>query len=403
MSVAPPECDLVQDGLNTHKRREVLGLVVRHELVCLPSATAGTNLVEIELTEPSERTPVRPQGPEVGFRALSDSTPMGAAEMVRLIRARKCASRGSGALVVVLAACMMSSLGESANAGGINAIDGLYPAATAGDLLKTTAVDEGSEPFFVLGTTPTDLHRLIEGVRAPPTGSGCAHWPGPDSLAGMLVPLPGAAWLLVGGRGVARPGTDDFSSGNVQRRYPVLTSRRSGFPRVGEIALMVLKAQAAAERRCVERLRGIPVRWLNRAGDRDAFAGPAIMVVRDVEIRRAAVTGSAREPVATGDMVVVLSFAEGFMSMVWREMKAQRWGIAGGLVSGVLLTILTWVGGGMLRKLRKLKIRNRSARETSVHDTEQQGEDDGGPENACPPCREGVSGGAGPGEKDGQA
>ena len=132
-----------------------------------------------------------------------------------------------------LAACMMSCLSESANAGEINAIDGAYPAATTGDLLKTTAVGEGSEPFFVLGTTPTDLHTLIEGVRAPPTGSGCAHWAGLDSLAGMLVPLPGAAWLLVGGRGEARPGTDDFSIGNVQRRYPVLTFRRSGLSSCG--------------------------------------------------------------------------------------------------------------------------------------------------------------------------
>ena len=66
----------------------------------------------------------------------------------------------------------------------------------------------------------------------------------------------------------------------------------------------------------------------------------------------------------------------------------------------MLLTILAWIGGGTFRSLHKLKMRNRSARETSVHDAAQQGEDDGGPENACPPCREGVSGGAGPGEKD---
>ena len=66
----------------------------------------------------------------------------------------------------------------------------------------------------------------------------------------------------------------------------------------------------------------------------------------------------------------------------------------------MLLTILAWIVGGMFRRLRNLKMRNRSARETSVHHAEQQSEDDGSPENACPPCREGVSGGAGPGEKD---
>ena len=280
----------MQDGLDTPKRREVLGLAVRHEQVCLPSATGSGCPARISsrsnLPNPASGHPSVPQGPEVGFRLLPGSTPIGAAEMVRRIRTRKCVSRGSGALVVVLAACMMSCLSESANAGEINAIDGAYPAATTGHLLKTTAVGEGSEPFFVLGTKPTDLHTLIEGVRAPPTGSGCAHWAGPDSLAGMLVPLPGAAWLLVGGRGDARPGTDDFSIGNVQSRYPVLTFRRSGSPRVGEITFMLLKAQAEAERRCVERLRGVPVKWLNRAGDPDAVAGPAIMVVRDVRLTR---------------------------------------------------------------------------------------------------------------------
>ena len=323
--------------------------------------------------------------------------------MVRLIMARKCASHGSVSLVVVLAACMMSCLSESANAGGINAIDSPYPAVKTGNLLKTTAVGEGSEPFLMLGTTPRDLHTLIEGLRAPPTGSGCTHWVGPASLAGMLVPLSGATWLLVGERGDTRPGTDEFSIRNVQRRYPVLTFRRSGSPLVGEITFMLLKAQAVAERRCVERLRGIPVRWLNLVGDPDAVAGPAIMVVRDIRIQRAAISGSAREPVATGDIVVELSFAEGYMSMVWREMKSQRWGIAGGLVSGVLLTILTWVGSGIYRRVRKLKIRNRSARETSVHDTEQHSEDDQGPENYRPAPREGVSDGSGTGEKDGQA
>ena len=125
---------------------------------------------------------------------------------------------------------------------------------------------------------------------------------------------------------------------------------------------MLSETQVEAERRCVERLRGIPVRWLNRAGDTNTVAGPAIMVVRDVQIRRAAVIGFAGEPVATGDIVVELSFAEGFMSMVWREMQAQRWGIAAGLLSGVLLTILTWVGGRMFRKFRKFQKRNRNTR-----------------------------------------
>ena len=127
-----------------------------------------------------------------GERASRDTTPRMRHHLQRVARAFL--------LVVVLAARMPLCLSESANAGEINSVDGPNPAAATGDLLKTTAVGEESEPMIVLGTTPADLHTLIEGVRAPPTGSGCAHWPVPDSMTGILVPLQGAAWLLVGGR-----------------------------------------------------------------------------------------------------------------------------------------------------------------------------------------------------------
>ena len=318
--------------------------------------------------------------------------------MLRRIRKRERVSCGSGALVAVLAVWLLSFLSETASAGEISGGVGAHPAASTGRLLKTTTGGEGSEHLFVLDTTPADLHRVIESVRAPRTGSGCAHWAGPDSRAGMLVPLPGPGWLLVGERGDARRGTNDFSI-DLQRKYPLIRFRRSGSPRVGEIAFILREADAEAERPCVERLRGVVVQWFNRAGDPDAVAGPSKMVVRDVRFARAAVTGPDGESVPTGDVVVKLSFVEGFISMVWREMTAQRWGIAGGLVAGVLLTILAWIGRGTLRRLRSLKVLNQSHRQESVDDAEPQSEDDGDPANTCPTCREGVSDGPGPGEK----
>ena len=102
------------------------------------------------------------------------------------------------------------------------------------------------------------------------------------------------------------------------------------------------------------------------------------MVVREVRFARAAVVGTADEPVPTGATIVKLSLAEGWMSMVWREMKAQQWGIAGGIVAGVLLAVLTRIGGGMLRRIRKLILLNRPNRDESVEEAERKVKEEGG-------------------------
>ena len=329
--------------------------------------------------------------------------------MLRRIRKRDRVSPGrrSSALVVALAACVMFCAIESGYAGESNAGDGAYPADSTGNSVKTTTGVERSESLHVLDATPTDLRGIIETLRAPRTGSGCANWADPDSLAGILVPLPGAAWLLVGDSGDASRGTSEWSIGDLQRKYRVIRYSRSSSPLAGEIVFMVREADAEAERRCVRRLRGVAVQWLHRAGDPGIVPNAGKMVVREVRFARAAVIGPAGEPVATGDTVVKLSLAEGWIWMAWREMKAQRWGIAVGVVVGVLLTILTIltrtltrIGAGMLCRIRKLKVLNRSNREESVEDAERQNEEDEGPGNACPTCRDSVRGDPGLGEKE---
>ena len=162
--------------------------------------------------------------------------------------------------------------------------------------------------------------------------------------------------------------TDWFSgvtSRNIHRKYPVISFTESSSPGVGEILLMLREANAEAERHCVGRLRGIVVRWLKRAGDPNNVDGAGKMVVREVKFARAAKVGPAGDPVDTGDTIVKLALAEGWTSMVYREMKAQRWGIAGGVVAGVLLTII----GGILRRVRrvgKLKVLDRTDSEELV-------------------------------------
>ena len=63
----------------------------------------------------------------VGFRPLSERTPCS-----RETNRKNVSSRGSWALVAVLALCLMSSAGGSAKAGDISANDGAYPPFQAG-------------------------------------------------------------------------------------------------------------------------------------------------------------------------------------------------------------------------------------------------------------------------------
>ena len=288
-------------------------------------------------------------------------------------RERTSAGLGSAALVSALAACVMCYTSASGNTGNSNVGNGVHLADSTGNLVKTRTGIEQSESLFVLDATPADLHGVMASVRAPRTGSGCAHWADPDSRAGILVPLPGTAWLLVGERGDEGRGTNEISIGNAQRKYPVIRFTQSGSPAVGEIVLTLHEADAEAERRCVERLRGIVVRWLKRVGDPNNVGGAGQMVVREVKFARAAVVGPAGDTVATGDTVVKLALVEGWPSMVYREMKEHRWGIIGGVVAGLLLMILTSIGGGILRRAGKLKVLDRSDREELVSEVERNG------------------------------
>lgn len=165
-----------------------------------------------------------------------------------------------------LAACVVCYASTSGNTGDWNVGDGVHLAESTRNLVKTRTGSGRSEPLSVLDATQADLHRLMASMRAPRMGSGCSHWAESNSRAGMLVPRPGAAWLLVGERGDEGRGTNEWSI-KTQRKYPVSRFKQSGSPGVGEIRFMLREADAEAERPCVERLRGIVVRWLKRADD----------------------------------------------------------------------------------------------------------------------------------------
>ena len=145
--------------------------------------------------------------------------------------------------------------------------------------------------------------------------------------------------------------------------------RQSGSPVAGEIVVTLAKAVADRERECVERLRRIAVKWLNWPGeDRESVA--AEMVVRDVRFARAAVVGAKGDAVETGDTVAKLSLAEGWPSMIYRELKAQFWGVVAGMVGTVVLAIGTALVVRAARRFRRMRTAVRRGEEASVEKVE---------------------------------
>ena len=282
---------------------------------------------------------------------------------------------GGRQIVAILAAVAVCCASESRSADESRAKDDAVASGSSGNLERAKEDVERPEHLHVLDATQGDLRGLVEGMRAPAMGSGCDLWADHRSRAGMLVPVPGAVRLFVGEHGDGPRETGDFSVGKVQRKYPVTKFARSGSPYSGEIVIALPKAVAEAERGCVERLRGVRVKWLKWPGEvGDAVA--ADMVVRDVRFSRAAVVGPAGDAVATGDTVAKLSLAEPWTSMVFREMKAQMWGILGGMVGGLVLAILMGTADRMWRRLKRAKALDRPDDEAAAEDQERGSDED---------------------------
>ena len=276
---------------------------------------------------------------------------------------------GATLVVAVLAVAAMCCANESASADESRAGGGAVgPVEQDPTRNAENAIREGErdEPVHVLGVTLNDVRRLLEGRRAPPMGTGCEHWPDAGSLGGILIPVPRAPRLFVGERRDAEQGMNGFSI-RTQRNYAVTSFRRSGSPLVGEIVITLPKAVAQAERVCVRRLAGMSVNWLNWP---DEVSKPvaAEMVVRDVQWARAALVGSDGDSVETGDTVAKLSVKEGWLSMAYRKLKAQFWGVVAGTIGTVVLSIAT----AILVRMRRRLCWNRTGRASAQpsHDAE---------------------------------
>ena len=278
-------------------------------------------------------------------------------------------------IMILLALCLLSLADESSRAAETDADDGIEHSQTG--------------HVYVLDVTPTHLQAMIGGLSAPHIGSGCSHWPDAESLVAMLVPIPGGTWLfMTDSRG--RGGESSKGLGGLLlRKYPVINYRQSGSPASGEIVFLVRQSAVEAELPCIERFRQVVVQWFNMAGVANPGANAGKLVVRDVSFSKAAVTASNGEAVKTGDTVVKLLLTETLISMVYREMIEQSWGIAGGMISGILimaLAMFTRLGRRIILLLLRLKVLNASSRRASADDTDRLSEADALADSSPPNC-----------------
>ena len=282
---------------------------------------------------------------------------------------------GGRQIVAILAAIAVCCASESRSEDESRAGDDAFTPESSVNLERVKEEEGRPEHLYVLNTTMGDLRRKMEGFRAPAMGSGCDHWVDHLPTAGMLVPIPGAVRLFVGEHRDVPRETGDFSVGNVQRKYRVKNFARSGSPLSGEIVIVLPKAVSETERGCVERLHGIRVAWLNWPGE-EGESVAADMVVRGIRFARAAVVGPAGDTVATGDTVAKLSLAEPWSSMVYREMKAQVWGILGGIAGGMVLMILRPMAARMWRRPKRTKELDRPDDAAAVEGPELRSDED---------------------------
>ena len=184
------------------------------------------------------------------------------------------------------------------------------------------------------------LRQLSQGIWA----GDCEDWSASERRIGTLFPMAAGSRLFVGR---PNPGDDGIS---VEKNFSIASSTIRGSPLRGEVVLRIPAAEMQTDKPCLEKLRGMPIRWdmSNRDAGYEEDSGE--VVVRNVRFFHAVrleVDGSTG---STGDFVARLTVSEGWTTMVFREFKAHFWGIAG----SALLMAMTGLMGWVVRRARKV-------------------------------------------------
>ena len=230
-------------------------------------------------------------------------------------------------------------------------------------------------------TTEAEFRRWLS-TRLPSASlDACESWSDHDRRVAVFHPVEGAAVLIVGGSYGGERGGNNVGVKDIERHFFAESFGRGGAPLEGQLTIRIQPERWPDEQRCLEKLRGVRTKWTHiEMGSIDAER-TVEMKVTDVQFARAAKVGSNGETIPTGEAMATVTMSESWMSMAFREMRAQRWGIAGGIAGSACLMMLIWGGGRIWRHLRRREGRAQSRED---HCQNQNGKES---EEAAPAIR----------------
>lgn len=224
----------------------------------------------------------------------------------------------------------------------------------------TVNIEEATDSLYADGLhfgelNIPELRRYLQQNVLSILATDCEEWSHLDSRVGLLLPIEGAAVLLVGKSYDSEDGGNTERIKGIERGYLVESFAKGGAPIEGQVSIKIQPDLMATERRCLEKLQDIPVRWAAIENGALQDTDTVELVVREVRFFRFGTMGTNGKGTPTGETLATLKLSESWISMAYRKARENIWGIAGGVVGSACLLLLSSTLGFLVRRLRRMK------------------------------------------------
>ena len=240
------------------------------------------------------------------------------------------------------------------------------PRVTAYGWESSTRISQknnGGEHWHHGKSNETEFRKWISTKVPNPSPDECEKWSDKDQRVGVFHPIEGAGVLIIGRAHERNESENRIGIKNPERHYFAESFGKGGAPLQGSISIRIQPEGWPGEQGCLKKLLGMWVEWTHiEKGSSDA-ARAVEMKVTDIRFARAAKLGPNGETMPTGETMATVTMAESWMAMAHREMRAQRWGIAGGIAGSACLMVLTWAGNRIWWHLRRREGREQVKRD----------------------------------------
>lgn len=203
--------------------------------------------------------------------------------------------------------------------------------------------------------TPSEIRSYFQRNVLSVLTANCDDWSHQDSRVGLLLPIEGAAVLLVGKSYASEGGGNTERIRGIERGYLLESFAKGGAPLEGQVSIKLQADLADEERRCLENLQDVPIRWA--AIENGVLEEPETveLVVSEVRFFRFGTLGTDGKRTPTGETLATLKLSESWISMAYRKARENIWGIAGGAAGSACLLLLSSTLGFLVRYLRKAR------------------------------------------------